>query len=161
MQQRKTWVLVLVIVAMTGVRMSAADDFRPEAIIGLERAALDRWGKGDPRGFIEAYAPDVTYFDTMSERRVDGLAAMKELLLPLTGKIRIDHYEMLNPRVQPYGDAAILSYNLVSHARGPNGEPRIVRWNSTAVYARHQGQWKIVHSHWSITKPELKQPVGQ
>ena len=160
MQPRKT-ALVLLIVAMAGLRMSAADDFRPEMIIGLERAALDRWGKGDPQGFIEVYAPDVTYFDTMSERRVDGLAAMKELLLPLTGKIKIEHYEMLNPRVQRYGDAAILSYNLISHTRAPNGEARAVRWNSTAVYARHQGQWKIVHSHWSLTKPDLKQPVGQ
>src|SRR5438034_10460669 len=29
-----------------------ADDFKPETIIGLERGALDRWGKGDPQGYI-------------------------------------------------------------------------------------------------------------
>ena len=133
-------------------------DFKPETIIALERAALDRWGKGDPQGFLETYAPDVTYFDPGSESRVDGLAAMKELLIPRTGKIKIDYYEMLDPRVQRFGDVAILTYNVVNHR---NGGSVIVRWNSTAVYARRQGRWKIVHSHFSYTKPDLKQPGGQ
>lgn len=32
-------------------------------IIGMERAALDRWGNGDPGGFLEISAEDVSYFD--------------------------------------------------------------------------------------------------
>jgi len=51
---------------------AVAADFKPETIIALERSALDRWGKDDPQGFLETYAPDVTYFDPGSERRVDG-----------------------------------------------------------------------------------------
>src|SRR5258708_16917722 len=137
---------------------AVAADFNHETIIALERAALDRWGKGDPQGFIETYAPDVTYFAPGSERRVDGLAAMKELLIPLTGKIKIDSYEMLTPTVQRFGDVAILTYNLVNHR---NGDSVIVRWNSTAVYARRQGKWKVAHSHWSYTKPDPTQPLGQ
>jgi len=74
-----------------------ADDFTSETIIGLERGALDRWGKGDPQGYIELFAPDVTYFDPFQERRVDGISAMTDLLLPITGKIKIDRYDMLNP----------------------------------------------------------------
>ena len=71
--------------------LAVAADFKPETIIALERAALDRWGKGDPQGFLETYADDITYFDPGSEKRVDGLVAMKELLIPRTGKIKIDH----------------------------------------------------------------------
>ena len=33
-----------------------------DEILMLERAALDRWGKGDPGGFLELYAADITYF---------------------------------------------------------------------------------------------------
>jgi ketosteroid isomerase-like protein len=32
-------------------------------IIEMEKAALDRWGKGDPSGFLEICSPDVVYFD--------------------------------------------------------------------------------------------------
>ena len=133
-----------------------ADDFRADTIIALERAALDRWGKGDPQGYLETYAPEITYFDPMQERRIDGLQAMNDLLLPLKGKVKVDRYEMIGPRVQRRGEVAVLSYNLVSHVRGPDGAPMTVRWNSTAVYGLSGGQWKIIHSHWSFTRPELK-----
>ena len=32
-------------------------------IIAMEKAALKRWGRGDPDGFLEICAPDVVYFD--------------------------------------------------------------------------------------------------
>ena len=32
-------------------------------IIEMERTALDRWGQGDPTGFLEISATDVSYFD--------------------------------------------------------------------------------------------------
>lgn len=55
-------------------RTGAVPDFgdRPAAVVLLfERAALDRWGRGDPSGFLETCAPDVTYFDPFVERRID------------------------------------------------------------------------------------------
>jgi ketosteroid isomerase-like protein len=79
------------------------------------------------------------------------------MLAPLVGKVKIDRYEMLDPRVQQSGDVAVLSFNLVSHTHNPDGSPRTVRWNSTEVYRRISGRWKIVHNHWSFTRPELKQ----
>jgi ketosteroid isomerase-like protein len=137
---------------------SVSYQFRDDAIVALERAALDRWGKGDPQGYLETYAPEITYFDPFQERRVDGLAAMRQLLAPIAGMVKVDRYEMIGTKVQRHGDVAVLSYNLVSHARRPNGDPMVVRWNSTAVYARLGGQWKSIHSHWSFTRPELRQP---
>ena len=127
-----------------------------EKIIATERAALDRWGRGDPQGYLEIMAPDVTYFDPTREKRIDGLAAVKEYILPSTGKIRIDSYEMINPQVQRDGDVAILTFNLIDTVKRPDREEKVtVRWNSTEVYRRIDGNWKIVHSHWSYTKPEL------
>src|SRR5260370_13484707 len=135
-----TFLLFTVILSASGP--GAADNFKPETIIALERAALDRWGNGDPQGYLETYAPDITYFDPGQQGRVDGLGAMKELLVPITGKIKIDHYEMIGPNVQHRGDVAVLSYNLVSYAKRPNGGSVIVRWNSTAVYERIERKWK-------------------
>jgi uncharacterized protein (TIGR02246 family) len=147
----------LVVFALFTAPPTAADDFKPETIIALERSAIDRWGKGDPQGFLETYAPDVSYFAPSEEHRVDGLAAMRDLLIPITGKVKIDKYEMVNPRVQRRGDIAVLSYQVVSHLTRPGGQSVTVRWNSTAVYERIQGHWKIIHSHFSYTKPDLKQ----
>ena len=131
-----------------------------EKIIGMERAALDRWGKGDPGGYLEILAAELTYFDPFTKERVDGLAEMREYLAPITGKIHIDHYEMTNTQVQHHGDIAILTFNLVDVAKEPDSDRLMtMRWNSTEVYGRIEGAWKIVHSHWSYTKNEQPQEL--
>jgi len=129
-----------------------------KARAAMERAALDRWGKGDPQGYLEVMAPEVTYFDPMQAKRVDGLPAMKSLLVPLTGKVTVRRYDMVDPKVQRHGDVALLTFNLVSYQAQPDGaEKAVARWNSTETYARLEGQWRIIHSHWSYIKPELKE----
>jgi ketosteroid isomerase-like protein len=124
-----------------------------DSVIAAERAALDRWGRGEPQGFLDVYAPEITYFDPMQERRLDGIDAMKKLLLPLTGKIKVDRYEMIGTKVQQYGDVAVLSYNLNSHVTAPDGKPRVVQWNSSVVYVLQDRHWRSVHSHWSYVRP--------
>jgi ketosteroid isomerase-like protein len=138
------------------------DAFDPDRIVAMERAALDRWGAGDPQGYLEIMAPAVTYFDPVQPRRVDGLRAMTDLLVPFTGKIKVDRYEMVDPVVQRHGDAAILTFNLLSFRRDPDGTERVIaHWNSTEAYARVDGHWRIVHSHWSYVQPELKVAVSE
>jgi uncharacterized protein (TIGR02246 family) len=140
----------------------AIDSFDPKEIVALERAALDRWGRGDPQGYLDLMAPEVTYFDPYQDTRVDGLKAMKDLLVPFTGKIKIDRYDMINPTVQRHGDAAVLTFNLVNYRRLADGtEQPVLRWNSTETYARVDGRWRIIHSHWSYVRPELKQPPAE
>ena len=69
---------------------------------------------------------------------------------------------MIAPKVQRHGDTAVLTFRLVNYGKRPDGTERVtVRWNSTEVYAWMGGTWKIVHSHWSYTKPELKQPAPE
>jgi ketosteroid isomerase-like protein len=123
-----------------------------DEILSLERRALDRWGAGDPGGFLELYAPNVTYFDPMREKRIDGLEAMKQILEPIRGMVKVSNYEIISPDIYRSGDVAVLTYNLVSHGVGPDGKPITTRWNSSTVYGRIEGRWKIVHSHFSITK---------
>src|SRR5437016_5640134 len=124
----------------------AADDFKPETIISLERAALDRWFNGDPQGYLEKYAPEVTYFDPIQDKRVDGAEAMRKYLTPITGKIKGARYDMIDPKVQHHGDVAVLSYNLLSYGKNPDGAEKLTaRWNSTKVYGQVGGQWKLIH----------------
>ncbi len=135
----------------------AADDYSPEHIIALERGALDRWGKGDPQGFFDIMSEDETYFDPTIGKRIDGEEALRKFIAPFIGKISIDRVEMVDPKVQRHGDVAVLTFNLVDYGAQINGGPRsTARWNSTEIYQRIDGKWKIIHSHWSYTKPELK-----
>jgi hypothetical protein len=149
--------VVLAVVAVASARPAASPEDVSAQVIALERGALDRWGRGDPGGYIEVYDPQVTYFDPFQEKRVDGLDAVKAMLAPITGKVRVSRYDMLDPKVQPHGDVAVLSFNLLSYQKQPDGtEPVVARWNATAVYLRTGRTWKSIHVHWSFLKPELK-----
>lgn len=119
----------------------------PVKILAMEKTALDRWGQGDPSGFLEISASDVVYFDPSLDRRLDGLNALTNLYESIRGRIFIDRYELVNPKVQVYGDCAILTYNYV----GYNGD-KIYKWNCTEVYRCQQGRWEIIQTHWSLTK---------
>ena len=135
----------------------AADDVAG-VIIAMTRAGLDRWGKGDIQGPLELYAPGITYFDPVQEKRLDGIEAMRKIYAPFAGKLKIGHYEMIDPKVQRYGGVAILTFNLIDDViRQPSGPGNIrVPWNCTQVWTQIDGKWRVVHEHWSFIKPQPK-----
>jgi uncharacterized protein (TIGR02246 family) len=154
--------LSIVVLALAAISCAGAAQDAPPDVVAMERAALDRWGKGDPQGYLEIMANEVTYFDPMQEKRTDGREAMLKLLTPLTGKVTVSRFDMIDPKVQRHGDSALLTFNLVSYVTQPDGkELAVARWNSSELYGKVDGQWRIVHSHWSYSKPELKQPVSE
>ena len=149
-----TKVLTSVLICFLLLVMSVKnDDFSPDKIIAMEKAALDRWGKGDPQGYLEIMDDDLTYFDPFLEKRLDGLSAMKEFIKPYTGKIKVDRFDMLNPKVQRDGNMAVLTFNLLDHGATFDGvDQGAPHWSSTEVFRQVDGRWKIIHSHWSYAK---------
>lgn len=119
-------------------------------IVELERAALVRWGQGDPSGYEEISAPEVTYFDPFTETRMDGIDSLRAWYDQVRGKIQIESFEIVDPHVQIAGDIAILTFQFLSH-----GSEGSMHWNTTEVYRQDAGQWRIIHTHWSFHKPEI------
>lgn len=116
-----------------------------EDILAQERLSLDRWAAGDPEGYAENAAADVTYFDDIgASARVDGLDACVAYLASL--QIPPHSYEIVHPNVQVYGDVGILTLHY--HGLAPSGEVAS-RWKATVVYRRDAEGWHKVHAHWS------------
>lgn len=131
-----------------------------EHIMSLERAALDRWVRADPDGYLEIYRDEATYFDPFRDKRVDGRDALTAQLAPLRGMklpFTEPRYDMLDPEVTVDGNAAVLTYNLVTYGKPADTTDEIVlaRWNATQVYRHVDGAWRIGHTHWSFTLPGL------
>lgn len=117
-------------------------------IIALETAALEKWNKGNPSGYLELYTPDFTYFDPFLEKRLDGFDKIEALYEEMRGKVRVDKYEIIEPVVQATDEMAVLTYNLISYT-----EETVYKWNCTEVYKLVANEWKIIHNHWSLIKP--------
>jgi ketosteroid isomerase-like protein len=58
--------------------------------------------------------------------------------------------EMLNPKVQVYGDVAILSYNYAGVVKGNDGKVTNTKAKSTRVYLKTNGSWKLVHGNFGL-----------
>jgi ketosteroid isomerase-like protein len=120
-------------------------------LLALESAAMERWRKGDPYGFTDISAPDVTYFDTGTPARLDGIETLKAECDKRKGKIHYDVMEFINPIVLVHSDTAVLFYNFFSTTLNPDGSIKTrTPWNCTEVFAKIDGKWKIVHTHWSF-----------
>ena len=86
---RPLTIVVLAMLCVSCQSAARASQDAPPDVIAMERAALDRWGKGDPQGYLEIMANEMTYFDPTQEKRVDGRQALAKMLEPLTGKIKV------------------------------------------------------------------------
>ena len=123
-----------------------------EKIIALETAALEAWLNGNPSPYLDLYSKDFTYFDPVHEWRLDGWERIKELYEGMRGTVKMDKFEIINPVVQEAGTMAVLTYNLHTST----GET-LWKENCTEVYRLGENnEWKIIHSHWSLTKPSVK-----
>lgn len=127
-----------------------------ETIIAIELAINERWNRGDIDGALEAYADNVTYFDPLTGTRLDGRAAVAAYFRQFfEGKLNILRNDFLNPQVivSDAGDMAVATYNLLNYLPdGNGGEKPGAAWNSTQVYSRIDGTWRVVHVNWSFTR---------
>ncbi|OGN91786.1 MAG: hypothetical protein A2Y88_02255 [Chloroflexi bacterium RBG_13_48_10] len=121
----------------------------------LESAAMERWRKGDPWGFIELYAPQTTYFDTGTPQRINGKAALAAEYKRREGKIFYDVMDFIEPWILVSGDMAVLFYRFLSTRLNPDGSiASRTPWNCTEIYVRMDDSWKIIHNHWSFIHGE-------
>lgn len=119
-------------------------------IIGLERAALDKWFKGDTSGYEQLWSEhSFTYFDGVVTKRVDDHATIAAFLKTIDGKLFAKSYDMRAPRVQFGEDMAVLTYQLFADTTLID-----MKYNCIEVYQKEKdGKWRVIHSTWSFLRP--------
>ena len=79
-----------------------------EKLLAIENANMERWRRGDPMGWTEISAPEVTYVDPELTKPIDGLEAYTDFLKQLIGKIQYDISEFINPRERRDANAPVI-----------------------------------------------------
>src|SRR5207249_4554061 len=99
---------------------------------------------------MKNYADDYTEFSNDYATRVDGkstnMAINEANAKDATHRIAA---QMLNPKVQVYGDCAILTYNYAGVVMDSKGETKPVRAKSTRVFVKQNGKWMLVHANFA------------
>lgn len=95
-------------------------------------------------------ADDYTEFNSVYSTRIDG--KVKSFTLndaSLSGGTSTAD-EMLNPKVQVYGDVAVLTYNFAGVIKDKDGKTTPSKAKSTRVYVKMGGDWKLVHANFGM-----------
>ena len=93
-------------------------------------------------------ADDYTEFNGQFPTLIVG-KAMADRMNDVTPYDKAMFSDMLNSRVQVYGDTAILTYNFAGLRRGADGKVNPSLAKSTRVYVKQGGQWRLVHANFA------------
>jgi len=94
------------------------------------------------------WADEYTQFNPTFATRLDGKAQLVSLeKANSAGGGEGLFSDMANPKVQVYGDVAILSYNYMGVTKDKDGELENTRAKSTRVYVKKGGKWMLVHAN--------------
>ena len=126
-----------------------------KTLLDLEISLNERWSSGDSSGYLDNYHEDISYFDPLVENQLIGRQAVLKHITKLYQNPHIVRNEYLHTHVNVSadGELAVLGYNLNTFVLDESGNEKLLRaWNSTEVYRLVDGQWRIVHSNWGLTK---------
>lgn len=117
------------------------------AIIAREKASVDAWQRKDKAFFADFLADDATYFSPMSPYLdVDPKTNFLPKFEQYAEIFKYNDFQMYNPRVQVYGDTAVLTYySSVSGTMA--GQPLNYTGKMTTVYIKQGNTWRVVHGH--------------
>jgi uncharacterized protein (TIGR02246 family) len=119
-------------------------------IIAREKASVEAWQRKDKAFFADFMAEDATYFGPNSpyletEPKTNFLPKFEQY----ADMIKYTDFQMYNPRVQVYGDTAVLTYNSNVMANFA-GQPVNYTGKMTSVYVKQGNTWRVVHGHESM-----------
>jgi ketosteroid isomerase-like protein len=147
---RRFNLVCLMIVAAVALAAPTASAGVEEDIIALAKAQWAADMAKDADGMMATVADDYTEFNADYPTRLDGKALSMKLAEGFAmGSGKVIVAEMANPKVQVYGDAAILTYNYIGMMMDEDGETSPSAAKSTRVYAKIGGTWKLVHANFA------------
>ena len=109
-------------------------------------SVMERWYKGDPFGWLDNMAEEMTYLSPFEKHRIDGKSTIVALMSPIEGQIHSPGFEMLDPDLHLGTDMAVFTYHL--NELDEEGV-QTYGWKVTEAYRRMDGKWKMIHAHFS------------
>jgi ketosteroid isomerase-like protein len=118
-----------------------------EEVLDITRRMLEAMYTADSDVHRQYCAEDMSSFEWyIAPYRIDG-ADFHLALIEAGGNAPVARFDMLTPRVQVYGDTAIVNYTLLRTTVSEDRAAAFARMNETRVFVRLDGAWKMVHLH--------------
>jgi len=140
-------VIFLILTLSTGIMAQVSPPSVEDEIIALTYKIWKAENENDMAVRNKYISDDYTEFNSGYSTRIDGKTKNFNLSdANFTAGSSLAN-EMLNPKVQVFGDVAILTYNYAGVVKENDGDVRSTKAKSTRVYVKMNGDWKLVHAN--------------
>ena len=122
-----------------------------QEVLDVIEAFNGAFAANDPDRYFTYIAEEITVLTPANPYRVEGIPDDREEFEwgIRTGKSRVGYFQEMQPKVQLYGDVAVVTY----FSRGSYGPEETVAYlKETDVLVRREDGWRIVHIHVSATR---------
>ncbi len=143
-------VIFLTVSLSTGIMAQVPSPSVEDEIIALTYKLWKAENESDMAFSNKHVSDDYTEFNASYSTRIDGRT--KNFTLSdanFSGGTSLAD-EMLNPKVQVFGDAAILTYNFAGVVKDKDGKTNNTKAKSTRVYVKTNGEWMLVHANFGF-----------
>jgi len=125
-----------------------------QEVLDVLGAWNDAFAKNDVARYFELVDPDVTVLTPANPYRVEGLAQDREEFefSLASGKTHVNLFQMMLPRIQLLGDAAVVTY-FWRGSIGKGDTVAMAHFKETDVLVKRADGWKIAHVHLSRATP--------
>lgn len=134
---------------METIRIESFAEFTGEAqsLLLIVQRILEAMYAGDTDAYAALVAEDVSaneYY--IAPYRVDGLSFHLDLIAAGANGAP-NRLDLLTPRVQVYGETAVVTYTLLKTTVSDDGVASFSTMNEARVFSKIDGNWKMVHLH--------------
>jgi ketosteroid isomerase-like protein len=148
------FLVLLSAICFTTIGLSQSGSSNTQAadeVIAIVKAQWAASNQGNTAESMKNISDEYTEFNGDFSTRLDGKVMNQRLSEASNqGSVKTVVSEMANPKVQVYGDVAILSYNYVGLTKDKDGKTQPSRAKSTRVYVRQGGKWMLVHANFGV-----------
>jgi ketosteroid isomerase-like protein len=114
---------------------------------------------GDVQTYEATTSKDLSLYEWwVTPHRQDGLDFHRFMIEHRWAGAGDTRFDLLEPRLQLYGDTAIVSYTFMLSRAKPEGGVEHRTHNESRVLIKRDGQWQIVHVHKSPAWAALFEP---
>lgn len=119
-------------------------------VLRAEQTTWERFQNRNIDGMLEMIDPDFTAFSGSMPLRLDTKKAEEDHIRTFIEKLdgQILDYKIMEPRVQVFGQAAVLTYHF-SVTVMLKGEKQALSGKNTSVWVRRDKGWRQIHYHYA------------
>lgn len=119
-----------------------------QAILDLENRQVEAFNAGDVEKLLTFFDPGISGFSSTQHMRLASLHELKKTFEYYLSRGAGVEYAISDPCVHAYGDTAILTFYWAVRYRDDK-KKKAITGRGTHVYHQTNGQWRIVHEHFS------------